>query len=349
MDKIPLSVSSGNEKRCWIKMEKSRQEEILPGKTHQVLTETCHWNFPVTTEMHELRCESKQPQKKKPVGRERECKGLAEDLIDVYSKTSALQVEGEKPLFSKHGRKYCYKPDVVTYPGEKPVECPALMEEIQTKCCLHKPQGVCTGEKQYVLSTCGESLHQTDYVIGDRNSHLEEKFYECSEDGKSLRHEQILQKYQNTYAERKFHECSTCGKSFTYRAELTRHQRIHTGQKPYECPECRKHFSRRENLMRHQRIHTGEKPYECSQCEKCFTQRGDLKKHQRIHTGEKPYKCFQCGKCFGRKEHLIGHQRIHTREYPLKCHECGRGFSRKDMLIKHQRTHRGQRSYEKPK
>ncbi|KAF7235353.1 hypothetical protein EYD10_17818 [Varanus komodoensis] len=256
-----------DEKRCWIKMETSQQGEAVPEETNRVGAETIQRNFPVASEIHELRCESKWQQKEKPVGRARECKEFAEDFVGGVSKTSSVQVEGGKPLFSKYGRKYSYKSDVVIHSGEKPSECSSWVEDIQAKSYFHETQGILTGEKQHVVSKHGESFHQKDYIMGHQISHPEEKSFEYLKDEKSFRHEQALQKYQNNHAGRKSHECSTCAKRFTSKGELTRHQKIHTGQKPYECPECGKHFSRRENLMRHQRIHTGEKPYECSQCD----------------------------------------------------------------------------------
>ncbi|XP_042306286.1 zinc finger and SCAN domain-containing protein 12-like isoform X3 [Sceloporus undulatus] len=285
-EKLPRMAEKKHKERCdksryWIKKEKSQQGEIVPEETQKVLAETIPWNFPVTAESHDRRRECKGQQEKRPMEREQDCSEVTESLAGADNKTSAKSTEGGKPLFSKYGRKYCYKSDfVVVHTGENPCECPAWKEDIQAKCCLNKPQEILKRDKLYKYR---ESFHLRDEHIRHQSCHPEKKPYESCEDEKSFRYEETLQKNQNSHSGRKLHECSVCRKSFTYRAELTRHLRIHTG----------------------------EKPFECSHCGKCFRQRVHLIGHQRIHTGEKPFKCPECGRGFSRRDKLIGHQKTH--------------------------------------
>ncbi|XP_044281326.1 zinc finger protein with KRAB and SCAN domains 1-like isoform X1 [Varanus komodoensis] len=295
-----------DEKRCWIKIKKSQQGE----ETHRLEAETTQWNFPVTSKMHELRCESKGQPEKTPMERGSEFCELAAGPPGAVGNSSTVPTVGGKSLFSKYERKYHFKSDlVVTHTGESPFKHPMRWEETHTKRCLPKPQGICAGEKQCVLSELGGIFHRRDF-IGYQSNHPEEKPYECPEDGNRFKRKQT---FLSTHRGRKPHECSVCGKGFTYRAELTRHQRIHTG----------------------------EKPYECSECGKCFRQRAHLSGHQRIHTGEKPFKCPECGKGFCRRNQLIGHQRTHRTFISSLSSEDGETVDQKVTLTKHHSLYEG--------
>nr|XP_034963297.1 zinc finger protein 397-like isoform X1 [Zootoca vivipara] len=300
-------LSFGEQKSCCIKKETSQRGETSPEDIHRACAEVPQWDFPLTSETHEQRCEGKGRQKKR-VGREGERNDYTELIPGVVILTSSGPIEGGKLPFSGYGRKCNDKSGlVVSHPGEDPSERPPWGKESQTKHCFCKPWGMLTGGKQHSPAECGRSS-----FVGHQNICTEEEPKENLEGGQSFRCR--LQNHQNVPSGRKKHECSTCRKSFTSRAGLTKHQRIHTGEKPYRCLECGKSFSWGENLWIHRRVHTREKPYKCSHCSNCFSQRADLKIHQRIHTGEKPYKCPECDKSFRRRQHLMGHQRTHSRE-----------------------------------
>ncbi|KAH0630557.1 hypothetical protein JD844_013731 [Phrynosoma platyrhinos] len=145
----------GDEKRCWIKMEKSQQGDSLPKETHGVLTETFHWSIPMASEIHDHRYGSEGQQGEKPPEEQKESSELTQGFAGAGIKTSGMPIEGEKALLSKYGRKY--KSDLVTYAGEYPVECLRWEEDMQNTSYLNPLQETLKGEKQQVISECNES------------------------------------------------------------------------------------------------------------------------------------------------------------------------------------------------
>lgn len=303
MDKIPLYLSLGGQKKNQIKLEDSDQGKTGPNETHTTSVGIPQQNILVMPGICEQRCESKG-EEEKLVEREHE-----------HDQITGLQVSSmEKvPLFSMYGQRSHHTPGrVMMQTKEDCCECPRLEVNNQHKSCLEKPQNIHTAEKLYELLECRKHFHRkNDWTV-----------------------------HQNSYTEEKPYECPECGKSFSNRTALKGHQGTHIEGRPYECAQCGKCFRHRQTLKKHQKIHTGEKLHECSACGKSFTCRGELTRHQRIHTGERPYRCAQCGKCFGQRVHLMYHQKTHTGEKPFKCPDCGRNFSRKNLLSKHRATHK---------
>ncbi|CAI5768348.1 finger with KRAB and SCAN domains 1-like isoform X1 [Podarcis lilfordi] len=250
---------SGEQNRCWTKMEKSRLGENLPKEMHRALAGEFRRDISaVTPGIPEEKNNSKGQQEKQPVKRETQC------LSGVIAVSVSKATDGGKPCRRK-------------YKSENPFECPASARDSQSVCCLEKLQGILRGEKQNALPACGENLCGREEFVGHQESHTEESSHECPKDEKRFRH-----RHRNNNSGRKPHECSVCGKNFTFRAELARHHRIHTGEKPYGCSQCGRSFRQRTHLVRHQSIHTGEL-FQCPECGKSFSQRDTLKRHQRTH------------------------------------------------------------------
>uniref|UniRef100_A0A8D2LGV3 Uncharacterized protein n=1 Tax=Varanus komodoensis TaxID=61221 RepID=A0A8D2LGV3_VARKO len=321
----------------------------------------------VTAELQEEGCESRGEQVGQPVKREKEFNEFIEGLTTVLSQSSEGHRSDHMPMFSKYGRRYCYRSELDmtvttedysacpmsegtmqqnlysdkqgTATGEEKHECSESPKIFTFRQTLESHQGIYTGEKSYKCSMCGKSFRQSSTLMSHQRIHTGEKPYKCAECGKCFRESGKLKIHQRIHTGEKPHKCFQCGKSFRKSENLKKHQRIHTGEKPHKCSQCGKNFRQSENLKKHQRIHTGEKPYKCPQCGKWFSRSENLKIHQRIHTGEKPYKCPQCGKCFRRSENLKEHQRIHTGEKPYKCSQCGRCFRHSATLMTHQRIH----------
>ncbi|XP_062978589.1 zinc finger and SCAN domain-containing protein 12-like [Elgaria multicarinata webbii] len=331
-------------KRSWIKMEKYHPGETLAEETHRTLAEISQWNFPVASEIHEQRWEPKGQLHEKPqlVVGEKEPSEFAEGLTAALNKSYAMQTEGEKLSFSKHSRKYRYKPGLVTmHSRENPYKGSTLGENVQQKQSFDQRQETHTRGKLHDLSECRKSFQRGEGLIGYQNARTEEEPYERREDGRSFSNRKALKRDQGIQTEGRRYQCTQCGKFFRHRQTLTKHQKIHTGEKLHECPACGKGFTSREPLLRHQRIHTGEKPYECSLCGKCFRQRVHLMCHHKTHTGEKPFTCPECGRNFSRRDKLIRHQRIHRGQRPYTHPECGKGLDQKATLIKHQSIYEG--------
>ncbi|XP_062978600.1 zinc finger protein 397-like isoform X4 [Elgaria multicarinata webbii] len=272
-ERLP-SQDSGHEKRSQFKMETSQVGET------EALTELPQWNIPVTTAIHEQGCESNVEQEKKSVKEENESGELLEDLTAACSETLALHSQEEKPLVSKHSRRYAYKSGLVMTPNsEDHIECPVWVGNTQQK-LYH--QRIRRGETLFECPGCENCFREREKWMRHQQIHTEKKLFEGSEG------------------------------SFPQRDCLSRWTR--SGKRLCECPQCGKDFPNKADLIRHVRIHTGERPFECSQCGQFFIQRTHLVRHQRIHTGEKPHACPECGKSFSRRDKLIRHQRTHERE-----------------------------------
>uniref|UniRef100_A0A8D2LHL6 C2H2-type domain-containing protein n=2 Tax=Varanus komodoensis TaxID=61221 RepID=A0A8D2LHL6_VARKO len=358
--------SLGDEKGSQVKIENSpcggNEPEDIPRRAPQI-----NQGSVVTAELQEEGCESRGEQVGQPVKREKEFNEFIEGLTTVLSQSSEGHRSDHMPMFSKYGRRYCYRSELDmtvttedysacpmsegtmqqnlysdkqgTATGEEKHECSESPKIFTFRQTLESHQGIYTGEKSYKCSMCGKSFRQSSTLMSHQRIHTGEKPYKCAECGKCFRESGKLKIHQRIHTGEKPHKCFQCGKSFRKSENLKKHQRIHTGEKPHKCSQCGKNFRQSENLKKHQRIHTGEKPYKCPQCGKWFSRSENLKIHQRIHTGEKPYKCPQCGKCFRRSENLKEHQRIHTGEKPYKCSQCGRCFRHSATLMTHQRIH----------
>ncbi|XP_067319745.1 zinc finger protein ZFP2 isoform X2 [Anolis sagrei] len=207
------------------------------------------------------------------------------------------------------------------------------------------PQSVPTGKRLHKCQECGKCFSQASNLQSHQRVHTGEKAYKCEACGKCLATRDSLVSHQRVHTGEKPYKCQKCEKPFPSRSDLVKHERIHTGEKPYKCQECGKCFGYNSSLRSHSRLHTGERPYKCQECGKCFTQRPSLVVHQRVHTGEKPYECQDCGKCYISKSHLITHCRLHTGEKPYKCQECGECFVHNSTLVIHQRIHTGEKPY----
>ncbi|XP_015262250.1 PREDICTED: zinc finger protein 773-like [Gekko japonicus] len=290
-----------------IKKEDLQMEEVGPEETQETTLEVTHWNILGRYEIHKQRRESSWQEEKKPRGRENECNQHSESI----NRISPIHRGRKKPLFSKYGRKYRYKPGVVLIrPGEKPFEFPTLGESTQQTGCLDKHQRIHITEKRYEIS----EYKKIDGVIGHQGNHLGDRPYQCPDCGRRFGCRISLENHRGLHTEGRPYECSYCGKWFRHRTTLGKHQKLHTGERAHECLMCGKLFISNAALTTHQRIHTGEKPYQCPSCERSFTTKGELTRHERIHTGERPFQCLECGKGFMRREHLVTHQRTHTRK-----------------------------------
>lgn len=280
---------------------------VGPEETQETTLEITHWNILGRYEIHKQRWESSWQEGKKPAGRENECSQHLESM----SKISPIHRGRKKPLFSKYGRKYRYKPGIVLiHPGEKPFERPMLGESIQPTGYLDKHQRIHISEKRYDIS----EYRKIDGMIGHQGNYPGERPYQCPDCGRRFNCRVSLENHQGLHTEGRPYECSYCGKWFRHRTTLGKHQKLHTGERAHKCLVCGKLFISNAALTTHQRIHTGEKPYQCPSCERSFTTKGELTRHERIHTGERPFQCLECRKGFMRREHLVTHQRTHTRK-----------------------------------
>ncbi|XP_060093813.1 uncharacterized protein LOC132571154 [Heteronotia binoei] len=296
-----------NQIKNQIKKEDLQMEEAGPEETQEATLEVTHWNILGRYDIHKQRWESSWPEEKKSVGRENEFSQHAESI----NKISPIHRGRKKPLFSKYGRKYRYKPGIVLIrPGEKPLEYPTLGESFQQTGCLDKHQRIQISEKRYEIS----EYRKTDSMAGHQSNHMGERPYQCPDCGRRFSCRISLENHRGLHTEGRPYECSHCGKWFRHRTTLGKHQKLHTGERAHECLVCGKLFISNAALTTHQRIHTGEKPYQCPSCERSFTTKGELTRHERIHTGERPFQCLECGKGFMRREHLVTHQRTHTRK-----------------------------------
>ncbi|XP_062979648.1 zinc finger protein with KRAB and SCAN domains 7-like [Elgaria multicarinata webbii] len=362
----------GDEKGSQVKMENSQCAGNEPEDTPRTAPQRSEVNVLETAEMQEEGCQSKDGQEKQPVGREKECNELTEQLTAAISPPSEVCTSDNMPTFSKYGRRYRYTSELVTmmHTREDHTECQVSEETAQRNVCFD--QTVLTGESTSELSENGKGGNLRRY----QSNHTGEKPDHPAEFGKSFSYMKSLKRNQGIQSEERPYECSQCKKCFSQREHLLNHQQLHTGEKRHECPQCGILFTFRNALVRHQKIHTAGKPekgsqpgkcfnqggflkinqgihteqksYSCSQCGKCFRDRENLKRHLRIHTGEKPYKCSQCGKSFRRSEHLKNHQSVHTGEKPYKCSQCGKCFSYRNYLKIHQRIHTGEKPYKCP-
>ncbi|XP_054832513.1 zinc finger protein with KRAB and SCAN domains 7-like [Eublepharis macularius] len=363
----------GDGRRSWIKMENEAAVETGLEETDGTLGEKSRWSFSGTPEIYMQRYESEgPPQEIKPVKGENEEKEPSEDLISTAGEMYAEDAEAKKPLFSKYGRKYHYKPQFLTVHADEDLgECPISEENIQQQSSPEPPlshanekpyessecrtvdnmtshQSNYHGGKTYECPECGKSLSCRKSLKSHQVVHMAGRPFECSQCGKSYRQRETLLKHQKIHTGEKLHECSACGKIFTAKAALTRHHRIHTGEKPFKCPQCEKSFRHRQTLKEHQTLHIGEKSHDCPVCGENFPSREMLRKHQRVHAGERPYECPQCEKRFKRKIHLMRHQRIHTGEKPFQCSQCGKSFRQREHLRGHQRIHTGEKPFKCP-
>ncbi|XP_061476136.1 zinc finger protein 629-like [Rhineura floridana] len=317
------SLADGKE--IGLKVENPLFGENEPEDTPRTPQQTSHGNVLETAERKEKGGESKGHQWKQPVERENEHGELTEGLPAPKDQPSDVHSRAKMPLFSKYGRRYRYRPELVMmHVSEDHSECFTSEENVQQTSYFDEYQRTVTGQKQNMFPEDGKGC----YLVRHQSHDTEEKpnnSPDCGNYAKSVKGTQEIQAERRPYkssqcgkcfSERihngKLHGCLECGKCFSHRRDLERHQRIHTGEKPYKCLECGKCFHQKGNMSRHQRTHTGEKPHTCSQCGKRFKQRMDLERHQRIHTGEKPYECPECGKCFNWGDTLRSHQRIHT-------------------------------------
>ncbi|XP_032997871.1 zinc finger protein 420-like [Lacerta agilis] len=328
------SLSEGDGKKHWIKMEKSQL-----GEAHRTLAEMSRWDFPGASEIYEDRWESKEHQEKQLL---MEKKNEYTEVMQILPPAvSTVQTQRGK-LYPKQVRKSRYKSGLLMIPNrENAYKSPTLEENVQLKCLLDNRPGISAGERQHELSEGRKGVRRGDGLIGYQNNRTQADPYECPEDWKSFGNRKALKRDQGIQTEGRRYQCTQCGKFFRHRQTLTKHQKIHTGEKLHECPACGKGFTSREPLLRHQRIHTGEKPYECPQCGKCFRQRVHLMCHQKTHTGEKPFKCPECGRNFSRRDKLIRHQRIHRRQRPYSHPEGGKSFDQRAALVKHQGLQEG--------
>ncbi|XP_062978591.1 zinc finger protein ZFP2-like isoform X1 [Elgaria multicarinata webbii] len=330
--------SLGGQKGSQVKTENSQCGSNELEDTPRTDPQISQANVLERAEMQEEGCVSEDGQGKQPVERGNECNELTEDLSAAIIQHSEVYRTDKMSLFSKYGRKYCYRSELdMMQTMEGHDECPMSEEHFQQHSYFDQHQRTIKGDSEF--SKYGEGA-----IISQQSNHAEEKPNNSPEGGKSFK--KTLKRNQGIQSERKPYECSQCGKCFSQKERLKNHQHLHTGEKRHECPECGKRFSSKEVLTRHQTVHTGEKPHKCSQCGKCFSQRGGLQRHQRIHTAEKPFKCPQCGKCFSRKEPMQKHQRIHTGEKPYECPHCRKCFGRKEHLMNHQQVHTGGRLHE---
>ncbi|XP_062978667.1 zinc finger and SCAN domain-containing protein 31-like [Elgaria multicarinata webbii] len=326
----------GDEKGSQVKMENSQCGGNEPEDMPRTALQISHANVLETAEMHEEGCRSREEQWKQPVEREKERNGLTEGLPAAIGLPSEVHTGDNMSMFSKYGRRYCYRLDVdMRDTMEDYDECPMSEENLQQISYSDKYQRMKMGESKSEFSENGKGGNLNRH----QSAHTKEKPHNSPECGKSFSYLNSLKKIQRTQSEERPYDCSHCSKSFSKRKHLMNHQELHTGEKRQECPECGKLFTFRKGLMRHLGIHTAVKPEKCSQCGKSFSRSEKLKIHQRNHHGEKPYKCSLCGKSFSRSDNLKSHQRIHTGEKPYQCSVCERSFSRRENLKRHQRIH----------
>ncbi|XP_062979652.1 LOW QUALITY PROTEIN: zinc finger protein with KRAB and SCAN domains 7-like [Elgaria multicarinata webbii] len=354
----------GDRKGSKVKMEEclygGKEPQAVSGKASQMGQE----NVMETAEIHKERCKSKEGQETEPEGREKECHEVTEDLTAAISPPSKGRTRDNIPMFSKYGRRYCYKlqPDMIDA-REDHDECPMTDENLQRNPCFDQYQRTTKGWRKSEFSENEKeaNLNRLQFNQSEKKSQTSTECVQSFIYSKTLKRNQDIQSVGRPY------ECSHCRKCFHQREELMNHEQLHTAErgredpeseeifarqekidtrlKPYKCSQCGRCFTKKDHLRRHQRIHSGEKPYKCSHCGKCFSLGETLKRHQRIHSGEKPYKCSHCGKCFTERHYLRSHQRFHSGEKPYKCAQCGKCFTVAGSLKTHQRIHSGEKPY----
>ncbi|KAF7237350.1 Zinc finger and SCAN domain-containing protein 30 [Varanus komodoensis] len=325
-DVDPLAVEKGSQ-------VKTEDSQCGGNDTSRTAPQISQVNMLEVAEMHEEGCESREEHGKQPLGRENDCSEILEGLTAAIIQPSEAHTRDNMPIFSKYGRRYCYRLELdMTETMEDHKQCSMSEANLQQVSYSDKYQRMKTGQSKSEFSEVGKGGNLSRF----QSSHTEEN---SPGYGKSFNYTNLLKRNQGIPSEERPYECSHCSKCFSKRKHLMNHQELHTGEKRQECPECGKLFTFRKGLMRHLGIHTAVKPEKCFQCGKCFSRSEKLKIHQRNHHGEKPYKCSQCGKCFSRSDNLKSHQRIHTGEKPYECPVCGRSFSRRENLKRHQRIH----------
>ncbi|XP_062979615.1 zinc finger protein 415-like [Elgaria multicarinata webbii] len=333
----------GDEKGRQIKMENSLYGGNEPEDTPRTAPQIRQVNVLETAQVHEEGCQSKDGQEKQPVAREKEFNELTRGLTGAMDHPSKVHASDNLPMFSKYGRRYCYRLELdMREAREDYDECLRSDENVQHISYSDQYQRMKTFESKCEFSENGK---QGSLNI-DQSNHTEEKSCNSTECGKTLSYTNSLKRNQGIQSDGRPYECSDCSKYFSQKEHLLNHQQLHTGEKQDESPDSEKIFNLKLPLLKHQRIHTGEKPHKCFQCGRCFRNRGTLKNHQRIHTGEKPYNCPECERSFSRNESLKIHQRIHTGEKPYKCPQCEKSFKQRGTMKNHHRIHTGEKPYE---
>nr|XP_028575946.1 zinc finger protein with KRAB and SCAN domains 1-like isoform X2 [Podarcis muralis] len=327
-------LSFGEQKRCWIKRETSQRGETLPEDIHRACTEVPQWDFPLTSETHEQRCEGKGRQRK-PVEREGE---RSECTEVIPGEQDRCWMKMEKSHLGENLPKEMHRELAGEFRRDISAVTPGIPEEKNNSKGQREKQPV-KRETQCLSGVIAVSVSEASAVATDsgkpcRRKYKSENPFECPTSARDSHSVCCLEKLQGTLRGEKQNALPACGENLCGGEEFVGHQDSRTEESSHECPNDEKRFRHR-----HRNKNSGRKPHECSVCGKNFTFRAELARHHRIHTGEKPYGCSQCGRSFRQRTHLVRHQRIHTGEL-FQCTECGKGFSQRDTLKRHQRTHR---------
>ncbi|XP_053148921.1 zinc finger protein with KRAB and SCAN domains 7-like isoform X1 [Hemicordylus capensis] len=364
-----LMTAEMHEERCderssWIKMEKFDPEEAGPEKPHMTIAPISQWNFPGTSRIHEQRDESKGQQEKKTVGRNNGFSEDGEDLTAAVSKTSPEQREGKKLLFSRFGKKYCYKSGLAMMrSGDNFSECPTLMENIQEKHCLDKHQRIHMGEKLYELK-CGTSFHRKDYLIRHQNSHTGDEKRSWVKMENSQQGQMGLKEMHSTLAEVPQRYIPMTAEIHEQRYESKGHQGKEPVKEQDDCSELAEgltaalsdistvhmqekaplfsKYGRRYHYKSELTMHTREDDWEYPILEENINkQKSSLNKNQRIETGEQSYDLSE----YGKGNNFTEHQSEHMEEKPYHSPECEKGYSYESIKI-HERIPSEGRPYE---
>ncbi|XP_053234780.1 zinc finger protein 394-like [Podarcis raffonei] len=317
-------LSFGEQKRCWIKRETSQRGETLPEDIHRACAEVPQWDFPLTSETHEQRCEGKGRQRK-PVEREGE---RSERTEVIPGEQDRCWMKMEKSQLGENLLKEMHRELAGEFLRDISAVTPGIPEEKNNSKGQREKQPV-KRETQCLSGVIAVSVSEATAVATDsgkpcRRKYKSENPFECPTSARDSHSVCCLEKLQGTLRGEKQNALPACGENLCGREEFVGHQDSRTEESSHECPDDEKRFRHR-----HRNKNSGRKPHECSVCRKNFSFRAELARHHRIHTGEKPYGCSQCGRSFRQRTHLVRHQSIHTGEL-FQCTECGKGFSQRD-------------------
>ncbi|XP_061475979.1 zinc finger protein 345-like [Rhineura floridana] len=358
----------GDGKENQIKLENAQCGGSWPTDTNWTASERSPGNVLVAAEMQEEGDDSNMQEVMQPVERENGCGKLRGSVPAAIKEPSKVDKKGEMPLFSKYGRRYHYRSELLMkHVSGDYNECPRSEENIQQNLYFDEPQRIVRGEEEFGFSEDGKggdvTRHQSPHggnwpedtpssvpqishgngleMVQIQEGEDESKMPEGIQPG--LRENEcakLTEGVPGTMREPCIVDTrgemplfSNYGRRHRYIPELATRQ---TTENQNKCPTSK------EEVQQHQRTIRGERKDELSEDWKGSY----LTRCPSRHIEEESNNSSACGNSFSYAKSLNRNHGIQSGERPYECSHCRKCFSSREALIRHRKIHTGDKPHE---